>query len=93
MVGAGVPSEVPFQFTPKGVKNAAVIGQNALIERLGERLGIVALGGSSIQSGQAFGDMANTGEQKAKKLEEASMKRVLPIQAPMKPSVPGVYVR
>ena len=95
MVSAGVPDEVPFQFTPKGVTNQARQGQNALIQRLGERLGIAAIGGP-IQSGQAFGDMSNTGDRKANKAYEASMIRTPQIRKPNTDiglGVPGVYVR
>lgn len=90
MVSSGVPDELPEEVTAKAIRKESRLNNIALVQRLGERLGISALGGmtsSARLTPEGSVSEAKMQRQREKRAAElAASNQVLPI-------VPGVIFK
>jgi hypothetical protein len=66
MVSSGVPDELPEEVTAKAIRKEARQNQNDLVKRLGERLGISALGGKTAAATTSIGGSVAEAEMQRK---------------------------
>lgn len=72
LTSSGVPDEVPFDLTRRGLLQEARASRTNLIERLGLRLGISGAGGSALESGRGVTESERKPFGDRKRLKESN---------------------